>query len=65
VYEVAAEWVFNEPTIMETIASVLKALQEYERTGGFALAVAADVEDVSLAAPVAHVELTTNASAPP
>jgi hypothetical protein len=35
-YEVAAEPMFNKPTIMETIASVLKALQEYERAGGFA-----------------------------
>jgi hypothetical protein len=65
VYEVAAEWMFNEPTIMETIMSVLKALQEYERTGGIAPAVAADVEDVSLVAPSAHVELTTDASALP
>jgi hypothetical protein len=34
VYEVAAERMFNEPTIMETIASVSKALQEHERAGG-------------------------------
>jgi hypothetical protein len=33
VYEVAAEWMFNEPTIMETIASVSKVLQEYECVG--------------------------------
>jgi hypothetical protein len=33
-YEVAAERRSNEPTIMETIASVSKALQEYERTAG-------------------------------
>jgi hypothetical protein len=31
---------FAEPSIMETIATVSKALQEYERTGGFAPAVA-------------------------
>jgi hypothetical protein len=65
VYKVLAEWMFNELTIMETIALVLKALQEYERAGGFAPAVAADAEDVSLAAPTAHVELTTDASLPP
>jgi hypothetical protein len=29
--EVATEWMFVEPTIMETIASVSKALHEYER----------------------------------
>jgi hypothetical protein len=32
---------------METIASVSKALQEYERTGGFASAAATDAEDMS------------------
>jgi hypothetical protein len=42
VYEVVAERMFNEPTIMETIASVSKELQEYERAGGFASTVAAD-----------------------
>jgi hypothetical protein len=42
VYEVAAERMFNEPTIMETIASVLKALQEYERADGFAPATGAE-----------------------
>jgi hypothetical protein len=41
VFKVAAERMFNEPTIMETIASVSKALEEYERTGGFAPAVVA------------------------
>jgi hypothetical protein len=41
VFKVAAERMFNEPTIMETIASVSKALEEYKRTGGFALAVVA------------------------
>jgi hypothetical protein len=33
-----------EPTIMETIASVSKALQAYERSGGFAPAAAEDTE---------------------
>jgi hypothetical protein len=35
-YGVEAERRSNEPTIMETIASVSKGLQEYERAGGFA-----------------------------
>jgi hypothetical protein len=65
VYEVAAERMFNEPTIMETIASVSKALQEHERAGGFAPAVVADAEDVALVAPAAHVELIADASVPP
>jgi hypothetical protein len=64
-YEVATEWRFNEPTIMEMIVSVSKALQDYERTGGFASATAADAEDAALAAPVAHMESTADASAPP
>jgi hypothetical protein len=61
VCEVAAE----RMTIIETIASVSKALQEYERAGSFAPAVATDTEDVALAAPAVHVEPSTDASAPP
>jgi hypothetical protein len=34
--DVATERMFAEPSIMETIASISKALHEYERTGGFA-----------------------------
>jgi hypothetical protein len=64
-YEVVAEQTSNEPPIMETIASVSKALQEYERTGSFASAAATDAEDTALAAPTAHVELTEDASIPP
>jgi hypothetical protein len=48
-YDAAAEWRSNELTIMETIASVSKALQEYERAGGFAPATAEDTEEVALA----------------
>jgi hypothetical protein len=62
---VAAEWRSNEPTIMETIASVSKALQEYERAGGFASTAAEDAEDVALAAPVAREDPREDASAPP
>jgi hypothetical protein len=36
VLDVATEPMFAEPSIMETIASVSKALHEYERAGGFA-----------------------------
>jgi hypothetical protein len=64
VYEVAAKRMFNEPTIMETITSVSKALQEYEHTVGFAPAEAADAEDVALTAPATHVEPTADASVP-
>jgi hypothetical protein len=65
VYEVAAKRMCNEPMIMETIASVSKALQKYERTEGFAPTVVADAEDVALTAPTAHVKPTTDASMPP
>jgi hypothetical protein len=60
--EVAMKQMFNEPTIMETIASVSNALQEYERVGGFAPAVVADAADAALEAPT--VEPTVDASAP-
>jgi hypothetical protein len=65
VYVVASEWMFNEPTIMETIASVSKVLQEYERTGGFTPAVVVDAVDAGLMASAAHVEPTADAPAPP
>jgi hypothetical protein len=55
----------NEPTIMETIASVSKALQEYERADSFAPAAVEYTEDVTPAAPVARVEPTEDATAPP
>jgi hypothetical protein len=65
VFEVASERMFNEPTIMETIMSVSKVLQEYERASGFAPAVAAEAADAALEAPAAHVEPTADAFAPP
>jgi hypothetical protein len=64
-YEVAAERTSNEPTIMETIVSVLKALQEYERSCDFTSVAATDAEDAALAALAAHVEPTEDASVPP
>jgi hypothetical protein len=65
VYEVASERMFNEPTIMETIALVSKALQEYECAGSFALVIAADTGYAVLIEPAAHVESTTDASTLP
>jgi hypothetical protein len=65
VLEVATEQMFNEPAIMETIASVSKALQQYERARGFAPAVAAEETDAALEAPAARVGPTADASAPP
>jgi hypothetical protein len=56
---------FNEPTIMETITSVLKTLQEYKRTGGFALTVAAEATNAVLEAAATHVESTADTSVQP
>jgi hypothetical protein len=64
-YTVAAERRSNEPTIMEMIASVSKALQEYERASSFASAAAADAEDVAYAGPAAREEPREDAFAPP
>jgi hypothetical protein len=63
-YEAMAKRTSNEPTIMETIASVSKALQEYKCAGGFASAAATDAEDATLAVPAAHVEPTEDAFVP-
>jgi hypothetical protein len=50
---------------METITTVSKALQEYERASSFTSATATDAEDVALVAPAARVEPTKDAFAPP
>jgi hypothetical protein len=56
---------FNEPTIMETIASVSKARQEYEHIGGFAPTVVAEAMEAVLETPTTPVEPTADTSAPP
>jgi hypothetical protein len=65
VLEVAKERMFTEPSIMDTIASVSKALQEYERTGGFAPAVTVEVTDAAREEPAASSGPSTDALAPP
>jgi hypothetical protein len=64
-YDATAERRSKKPTIMETIASVSKALQEYKRADGFAPAAAEDTGDVALVAPAARVEPTEDTSVPP
>jgi hypothetical protein len=64
-YKVAAERRSNEPTIMDMITSVSKALQEYEHAGGFTSATGTGVEDAALAALAACVKPTEDASALP
>jgi hypothetical protein len=65
VLEVVTGRMLAEPSIMEMIASVSKALQEYEHAGGFAPVVAAEVTDAALEAPAASMEPAADASAPP
>jgi hypothetical protein len=61
-FEAAEERVSNAPTIRETLASVSKALQEYESTAGFSSAAGAEVADAALVAPVGLVGPTVGAS---
>jgi hypothetical protein len=65
VLEVATERMFAEPSIMEMIASVSRALHEYECAGGFAPAVVAEATDAALEVPAASMESTVDASVPP
>jgi hypothetical protein len=65
VLEVVTEWMFTEPSIMEMIVSVSKALQEYECVGGFAPTIAAEAAYAALEVPAANMEPTADAPAPP
>jgi hypothetical protein len=56
---------FVEPLIMETIASVSKALHEYERAGGFAPHAASGASEAVPEAPTAGMEPAADASVPP
>jgi hypothetical protein len=64
VYEVAAERMFNESMIMETIASLSKALQEYECASGFAPVAGAETADAALVVPAAGDELVRDVLVP-
>jgi hypothetical protein len=57
-YKAVEEWMSNAPMITETLASVSKALQEYESTGGFSSAAGAEAAVAALVAPVGLAELT-------
>jgi hypothetical protein len=65
VLEVVTEQMFAEPSIMETIASVSKALHEYERAGGFAPHTTPGSSEAVPEAPAAGMESAADASAPP
>jgi hypothetical protein len=63
-YEAAEERMLNVLTIRETLASVSKALQEYESANGFSSVAGAEAADVALVAPLGFAEPTVDASAP-
>jgi hypothetical protein len=62
VLDVATERMFAELLIMETIASVSKALHEYERAGGFAPPAASEAAPEE---PAAGTESAADAPTPP
>jgi hypothetical protein len=63
--DVATERMFAEPSIMETIASISKALHEYERAGGFAPPATSEAAKVVTKGHVAGTELAVDAPTPP
>jgi hypothetical protein len=65
VHDVATERMFAEPSIMETITSVSKALHEYERAGGFAPHAASQESEAVPEAPATGMESAADASALP
>jgi hypothetical protein len=65
VLDVATERMFAEPSILEMIAAVLQALQQYERAGSFAPSAALEAAEAVPEAPVAGKESIAYASAPP
>jgi hypothetical protein len=54
----------NAPTIRETLASVSRALQEYESAGGFSSAAGAEAANAALVAPVGLAEPIVGVSTP-
>jgi hypothetical protein len=65
VLDVATERMFAEPTIMETIASVSKALHEYESVGSFTPPAASEVVEEVPEGPAAGTESAADAPTPP
>jgi hypothetical protein len=65
VLKVATERMFAEQPIMETTASVSKALHEYEHASGFAPAAVAEATNATLEASAVGMEPAADASAPP
>jgi hypothetical protein len=59
------ERMFAEPSIMETIASVSKALHDYERAGGFTPHTVPEASEAVPEAPVAGIEPAADVSVPP
>jgi hypothetical protein len=64
VLEVATEWIFTEPTILEMIVSVSQALHQYERAGDFAPSAAPEAADAVPEEPTAGTESIAAMPAP-
>jgi hypothetical protein len=65
VLDVATERMFTELTIMETIASVSRALHEYERSSGFAPPAMSEAVEAVPEGPAAGTESAIDAPTPP
>jgi hypothetical protein len=63
-YETVEERMSNVPTIRKTLASVSRALQEYESIGDFSSVAVAEAANAALMVPVGLAEPTVGASAP-
>jgi hypothetical protein len=65
VLDVVTERMFAEPSILETIASILQALHQYERAGGFSSSSALEVAEMVLEESTAGTESVADASVSP
>jgi hypothetical protein len=65
VLDVATKRMFAEPTIMEMIALVSRALHEYERADGFAAPAASEAAEAVPKGPAAGTESAVDAMTPP
>jgi hypothetical protein len=65
VLDVATERMFAEPSILEMIASVSQALQQYERAGGFARSAAPEAAETVPEESAAGTKSVADASTPP
>jgi hypothetical protein len=65
VLDVAAEWIFAEPLILETITSISQALHQYERAGGFDPPVVSEAAEAAAKVSATCTDSVADAPAPP